>query len=886
MPDETTEPMSDGGAGGSQPEDATKSIGEDTMRRMFAANPANPADVSTEGTVVRVAEGGVEQAGVVVGRYRLIEKLGEGGFGAVWRAEQSEPIKREVALKLIKAGMDSAEIIARFEAERQALALMEHPNIAGVLDAGTTENGRPFFVMELVRGEPITKFADARKLTVRERLELFIPVCHAVQHAHQKAILHRDLKPGNILVSEVDGKPVPKVIDFGIAKALGTGGADGHTLCAGVTLTQAGMVIGTPQYMSPEQAGAKADLDTRSDIYTLGAILYELLTGTTPLSGEQLKQAAFDEILRLIREADPKRPSSRLIPATDAVRVTSAARSTEPARLARTLRGDLDWITLKSLEKDRERRYGSAAALAADIARHLTSEPVEAGPPSALYRFRKFAKRNRLALTSAAVVVVAMVGATIVSLWQMRRAEMEAATAKAVTDFLRLDLLAQASSRNQAVRKEKPNPNLTLREALDRAGKAIENRFRDQPLVEAAIRETLGFTYNQIRQHDAAMPHIRRSIQLRSESFGPEHPETFASRMELGTALLGQSKYAEAEHENRALLAMVMRAHGPEHPYVLMCRNNLANALSEQGKHAEAEKEHRVRILVEERTLGAEHPDTLASRNNLAVTLEAQFKLPEAEKELRAVLEARTRVLGPEHPQTLGSRNNLAMVLASQGRDAEAEKEYRAALAGSERVLGPEDIQTLNCRNNLATALNGQGKHAEAEKEHRAVLEARTRVLGPEHPDTLSSRLHLASAHSGQGKYAEAERELRALVEIQKRVLGAEHQETLDSRNNLAGALYRQDKYAEAEQEDREVLAIRERTLGAEHANVMQSCKNLAAILEMQKKLKEALELLERAEAGYTKILGPEHPKTQDVKLGIKRVKFLHFVQALKEGAK
>ncbi len=273
------------------------------------------------------------------------------------------------------------------------------------------------------QAQPITKFADARKLTIRERLELFIPVCHAVQHAHQKAILHRDLKPGNILVSEVDGKPVPKVIDFGISKALGTGGADGHALSAGFTLTQAGMVIGTPQYMSPEQAGAKTDLDTRSDIYTLGAILYELLTGTTPLSGEQMRQAAFDEILRLIREADPKRPSSRLIPATDAVRVTSAARSAEPARLARTLRGDLDWITLKALEKDRERRYGSAAALAADIARHLASEPVEAGPPSALYRFRKLVRRNRLAFASAAIIFLLLVGGIAASIWQAVRAK-------------------------------------------------------------------------------------------------------------------------------------------------------------------------------------------------------------------------------------------------------------------------------------------------------------------------------------------------------------------------------------------------------------------------------------------------------------------------------
>ncbi len=426
MSDETTEPVSDGDGGGVQPEDATHRMGDGTMQRMFAANAENPADFPTEGTVARVAAGGVEQPGVVVGRYRLIEKLGEGGFGAVWRAEQSEPIRREVALKLIKAGMDSAEIIARFEAERQALALMEHPNIAGVLDAGTTENGRPFFVMELVRGEPITKFADARKLTIRERLELFIPVCHAVQHAHQKAILHRDLKPGNILVSEVDGKPVPKVIDFGIAKALGT---ESEAIRAGLTLTQTGAFIGTPRYMSPEQAGAKGDLDTRSDIYTLGVILYELLTGDTPLSTETLRSAAFDEMLRMIRESEAPRPSSRVGNAGDITRTAATTRGTEPGKLTRTLRGDLDWISLRALEKDRERRYGSAAALAADIARHLASEPVEAGPPSALYRFRKLVRRNRLAFASAATILLLLVGGIAASTLQMlraRRAESEA----------------------------------------------------------------------------------------------------------------------------------------------------------------------------------------------------------------------------------------------------------------------------------------------------------------------------------------------------------------------------------------------------------------------------------------------------------------------------
>ena len=374
--------------------------------------PADP-DITLRMDMRALLPAGLEQPGDMIGRYKLIEPLGEGGFGTVWRAEQSEPIRREVALKVIKAGMDSREIIARFEAERQALALMDHPNIAAVLDAGTTDTGRPYFAMELVKGVPITEYCDAHQFTIRQRLELFIPVCRAVQHAHQKAILHRDLKPSNILVMQVDGAAVPKVIDFGIAKALGT--SPEAALQVSLLQTQAGVVIGTPQYMSPEQAGATQDLDTRSDIYTLGAILFELLTGDTPLSRDSLRKAALDEVLRLVREAEPRRPSSRLTQITEAVTHTCASRKTEPGKLTRQLRGDLDWITLKALEKERERRYGSAAAFAEDLQRHLSDEPVSAGPPSAGYRLKKLMCRNKGAVVAVCAVLLSLLAGITVS---------------------------------------------------------------------------------------------------------------------------------------------------------------------------------------------------------------------------------------------------------------------------------------------------------------------------------------------------------------------------------------------------------------------------------------------------------------------------------------
>ncbi|HBJ82511.1 MAG TPA: hypothetical protein DDZ88_01270, partial [Verrucomicrobiales bacterium] len=406
---------------------------------------------------------GIEQPGDMIGRYRLIEPLGQGGFGSVWRAEQHEPIHREVALKVIKPGMDSCEIIARFEAERQALALMDHPNIAAVLDAGTTESGRPFFAMELVKGVPITDYCDAKRLGIRQRLELFIPVCQAVQHAHQKSILHRDLKPSNILVMEVDGKAVPKVIDFGIAKALrATNEAVLHTSLA---QTIEGIIVGTPQYMSPEQAGSVPDVDTRSDIYTLGVILYELLAGETPLGREQMKQAAMDEVFRSIRESEPRRPSSKFTPATELTNKTANLRHSEPKKLGEALKGDLDWIVMRTLEKDRNRRYETANALALELGRHLNNEPVLAGPPSVSYRLRKFVRRQKGPLSAAAALFVALAGGVVVSLWQAkvaREAEQVAEQRREAAE--RAQALADQATRTAEERAEMIRRNLYVSE--------------------------------------------------------------------------------------------------------------------------------------------------------------------------------------------------------------------------------------------------------------------------------------------------------------------------------------------------------------------------------------------------------------------------------------
>src|SRR5262249_17774642 len=380
-----------------------------------------------------------ERPGTRVGPYKLLQQIGEGGMGVVYMAEQEQPIRRKVALKIIKPGMDSKQVVARFEAERQALAMMDHTNIARVFDAGTTESGRPYFVMELVHGVPITEYCDANKLTPRERLELYLPVCHAIQHAHQKGVIHRDIKPSNILVTMYDDKPVPKVIDFGVAKAIE------QRLTEKTLFTQYGVLVGTFEYMSPEQAEMNAfGVDTRSDIYALGVLLYELLTGSTPLERKRLREAAFDEIRRIIKEEEPQRPSVRLSTTATLAKVAEA-RKTEPAKLSRQMRGELDWVVMKCLEKDRSRRYDTARGLAKDVERVLKDEPVEARPPSAWYRLRKAARRNRAALTVGGVVAAAVVLGTAATLWQASVArEHRAMAAKAEQDRIEADAIAAA----------------------------------------------------------------------------------------------------------------------------------------------------------------------------------------------------------------------------------------------------------------------------------------------------------------------------------------------------------------------------------------------------------------------------------------------------------
>jgi len=784
-----------------------------------------------------------ESGGTVIGRYHLLRRIGEGGMGEVWLAEQKEPVRRRVALKLVKSGMNTREVMARFESERQALALMDHPAIAKVLDAGSTSQGAPYFVMEYVAGVPITAYCDNHKLSTRERLELFMRVCEGVQHAHQKAIIHRDLKPSNILVTEVDGRAAPKIIDFGVAKALTQG------LTAETMYTRAGTLVGTPEYMSPEQAlSSGEDIDTRSDVYSLGIIFYELLAGAPPI---ELHKVAFDEFLRRLREEEPPKPSTR-IRAQDPATSTEVARKrhTEPPTLASQMRGDLDSIALKALEKDRSRRYGSPSDFAADIGRYLRSEAVLAVPPSAAYRARKFARRYRAALVTACAFALVLIAAAAISVWQSiratkqrDRADAQAAVAQAISDFLQNDLLGQASAYKQL----KPDPDLKVRTALDRAAAQVTGKFDRQPEVEASIRNTIGKAYEDLGLYPEAAKQHEAALDLRRRVLGPEHPDTLRSMNNLALVYADEGKYAQAETLHSQALEIERRVLGPEHPNTLMSMHNLALVYMREGKYAQAETLYGQTLEIERRVLGPEHRDTVLSMVNLGIVYVDEGKYPQAEALGSQTLEIERRVFGPEHPETLRSMNNLAVAYGNEGKYGQAEALFSQILEARRHALGPEHPETLSSMSNLADIYRDEGKHAEGEALSSQALEIRRRVLGPEHPDTVMSMSNLADVYADERKYAQAEALFSQTLEIQRRVLGPEHPLTLYTLSHFASMYQREGKYVLAGTAAAQALAGQRHALGPDNPDTMASAADVALAYISQRKFVEAEPLAREA---------------------------------------
>jgi non-specific serine/threonine protein kinase/serine/threonine-protein kinase len=724
---------------------------------------------------------------VIAGRYKLLEQLGEGGMGTVWIAEQMQPVRRKVALKLIKAGMDSKTVLSRFEAERQALALMDHPNIAKVLDGGSTEDGRPFFVMEYVKGIPFTKYCDDARLSIVERLALFVPVCQAVQHAHQKGIIHRDLKPSNILVCLYDGQPVPKVIDFGLAKAVHQPLSE-HTL-----YTAHGLMIGTPTYMSPEQAEFNnLDVDTRTDIYSLGVLLYELLTGTTPLEKQRFKQAGWQEMLRLIKEEEPPRPSTRLSGSVSLPAV-AAQRGLEPVRLAKLIRGELDWIVMKCLEKERSRRYETANSLERDIERYLHDEAVDACPPSTRYRLRKFARKHKRAFTTAAGFVVILTMGGILSIWlavrarqaeaaavdalkaeaaqrqeaeqQRDRADLAAAEAREVSRFLSEDLLGQADPNRNT-----PDKRMTVEELLRKAEQTIAGnpRFARHPAAEATLRAMIGNTYFRLGLLSEAERHLREAVRIRQQSLGADDPLTLAAQEALADFLIrGPARPAEAELIARQTWEARRRVLGPEHRDTLDSMDTYAQALQTLGRLEDAKKLYEECLAKRRHLLGPHDEDTLTSMNNLASLL-VEMGDPQAAIPLLGEVVQVRRTRSTVLLELTMNVYNLALAHYLAGNLIEADRLITEELASHR--LAPEIPETDRLAGMSVRIWVDQGRLDEAIQRGREVLNRRRALYSEGHHLTGWALLDLGRALALKGEYREAEPILKEASDIFRRV--------------------------------------------------------------------------------------------------------------------
>lgn len=761
-----------------------------------------------------------------IGPYRLLERIGAGGMGEVWLAEQTQPVQRRVAIKLIKAGMDTSEVVARFQAERQALAMMDHSSIAKVFHAGSTVEGRPYFAMEHIKGTHITDYCDHRKMNLRQRLELFTQVCDGVQHAHQKAVIHRDLKPSNILV-EGDLTPHPRIIDFGIAKAFSDGRIEA------TQFTRPGAIVGTPEYMSPEQADATtAGVDTRSDIYSLGAVLYELLVGVRPL---ELHDLPLTEQLRRLREEEPQRPSAKAGAMGELATEAAANRGCDLPALTRQLRGDLDAIVLKALEKHPSHRYSAATELAADIGRYLNGQTVQAVPPSAVYRARKFVHRNRGTVAGASAFALLLIVATALSvseaaraIRERNRADTEAATARVVTTFLQNDLLAQADPTAQWVSAGSPDPDLKVRTALDRAGARIEGRFGRQPEIEAAIRETIGETYVALGLAAEARKQLQRAFDLRVQSLGINDANTLRTTSHLASSALIQGDLATSEKLLTEAVAAQSRRLGPEDPDTLFSRSSLASTYREQGRYPEAEKMVDGLLEVSRRIYGPDGLPTLDCMDKLAQIYYREGNYSKAEEMGKRVLPLRVKAQGAENPFTTITMSDLANAYAAQGKFPLAEPIYVQVTETRRRVEGPQSAWTLAAMNNLGQIYTETGKYAMAEALDRQTMETRRRLLGLSHVETLMSMDNLACDYANLHKHAEAEALFAKTAELQTHLLGRESRFTLGTLADTAFLYQRERKYALAEKYAAEVLADWRKALGPHSAVTMDAAADLA----------------------------------------------------------
>jgi len=826
-----------------------------------------------------------------IGNYRIVRLLGEGGMGAVYEAEQDQP-RRKVAIKVLKTAFASPELVRRFEREFQTLGRLHHPGIADIYEAGTADAGfgsQPFFAMEIVYGLPLIAYANSEKLNTRQRLALMIKICEAVEHAHQRGIIHRDLKPANILVNDLGQ---PKILDFGLARVT-----DGDMQMT--RQTDMGQLVGTLAYMSPEQVMADPHaLDTRSDVYALGVILYELLAGKLPYDVSR----HMTEIVKTIQQVDPAKLSS----------------------INRAYRGDIETIVAKALEKDKSRRYGSAAELAADIRRYLDDLPIAAQPASTTYQLQKFTRRNKALVVGAGVVLLTLVVGVVISTWQAvrarraeRRAQAETATAQAVADFLQKDLLSQAGADAQASPNTRPDPDIKVRTALDRAAERIGGKFANQPEVEASIRDTIGQTYLDLGDFPAARKQYERALELQRDTLGPkdpatlktigliaqideqqsqyaeaesllvknledqrrilgpENPDTLFTLSHLGSAYWYEGKYAQAEATDKQVLDVQRRLFGADSAQLIPELNNISLVYRAEGKLKEAEQTNLQALDISRRVHGPEHPDTLMATNNLANLYKQQMKYTQAEPLYLQNYEIYKRVLGPEHPDTLRAMGNVAGIYQAENKYPQAEALFRQVVDLRRRILGPDHQSTLFSEQGLADTLNFEGEYMQAEVMSKQVMEAHSRVLGPEHPDTLQSMATLASAYLNNGQFAQAEQLYNQLLEIRRRVLGPEHPDTLDTMSYL-GYLYRNtNRIPQADVLLNQILEVNRRTHGPDDPAATASLASVADIDRMEGKLAEAETGIRQVLDTRTRTLGADDPSTLEAAAGMALILFV-----------
>jgi serine/threonine protein kinase len=899
------------------------------IERLLRASATDDAFLETpvleKVSLERNASGQVS-VGDSIGPYTLVDSLGEGGMGTVFLADQRAPIQRTVAIKVIKPGMDSEQVLARFNTERQAISMMNHPNIAQAFEVGTTDQGRPYFVMELVDGVPISRYCDEHRFNIHQRLELFVPVCEAVQHAHQKGIIHRDLKPSNVLVTGIENRSVPKIIDFGIAKAV----SDPSN--SQPNLTQFGQIVGTMEYMSPEQSRFNPhDVDTRSDIYSLGALLYELVAGSTPIQAHRLKDLAWDELARWIREEEPVAPSARIAADPNKQSICDLRRAT-PTQLQRDVRGELDWIVLKALAKDRSRRYQSASDMAKDIQRYLSNEPIEASPPSTTYRLMKYLHRNRLAIGSVAMVTCALLLGLAGTTWQAREASRARAIAEFQRDIARAESQKAREAESAAAREAEnvlkqslysraianfvnhhlleftdpdiePDRNISLRTVLDRAAISIQ-ALNDAPETQAAMRHTLAKSYLSLGEYAEARTHAEAAMELQNSALGETHPESLSTLILRAEIQLRCCEYREANETFTRAVDLCRKSQGDDHVLTLHgvrgqgiswaklgrltaarelfqelyrtqsatfgenhldsleTRRELAEVSAAMGRHHEAIDAFTAIRNVAREKLGNAHPLTLKIESGVAASKIELGQYEDARKILQSVVGATAESLGDLHPETILRKSTLASISMKQGKLDESASLQRKLLAMAEDRLGQKHLITIQIATSLADVLNEQGAIDEAKSLYENALSVSEQLLEPNSLQSLKLRFQSVSNLAFEGNHDEALLRWNEIFEVQKSFYGLSHPDTLRNRSAMAGIWMAQGRYAEAKTVLNEIATTTRDTFGENHPLELQARSKLASIAGLEGKIEECIEWFRSNLDACHKAYGAKSPIT------------------------